>query len=469
MPHPTILHSLPVAIPLEDRSGNIATRTDTGLSQHTVGGTSRTPRTKVRAWEISSTSTFAPAPFNNGPPRSSSDLEDYLSEAYKPDRKHETRLFRIEQQHSRDHIDPDAGHVKALLDRLDAFPALRKVFAAFHRDTAESYLGMAAAHFSPVIKDDTILELCCLLKYVESNDRTTHAVHRWSVRQMAFYQCIDTDREFETALLVNPSIQLVQDLRAQYKKDLSPLRSSEHWTRLPLMLFETLTINWSEYVSALHRAVEVEAYNVSFTDPGHSRSQDADLASMQNCAELMFALQVADHVLRNNISILGSALRIANKREAVAAKRSDRDLALFESGIDDIVTELQFRHNQIALTVAKLDKVSTNINNLIQLRGSFNMERTAVRSIVEARAVRFIALVTLSFVPPTFMAGLLQMGGLDIVIHSGHLIVDANPTFLFFLAVTIPLMIVVLSSWFVYHWYCGESERRRPMKDLKMV
>ena len=82
------------------------------------------------------------------------------------------------------------------------------------------------------------------------------------------------------------------------------------------------------------------------------------------------------------------------------------------------------------------------------------MEQMTKRSILEARAVRIIALVTLFFIPPTFTAGFLQMGGLDFTgSRSGHLIVNAKPEFLFFLAITIPLMVVVLGAWLAYDWH----------------
>ncbi|KAI5366001.1 Putative Mg2+ transporter protein, CorA-like/Zinc transport protein ZntB [Septoria linicola] len=450
-------------------------RTDSGLSQQTVGGTPRSALTKVKAWEISETSSFAPASFNSGPPKSASDLEDYLSAAYNSTRARESRLFRVEQQHSRDHIDPDAGDLKTLLDRLGAFPALRKVLAAFHRDGSDCYVGKAATHFSPPIEPGDVLELACLLKYVELNDRQTAViegsesfleVQRWSLRQMAYYQSYNPAQGSESTLLVNPSMECWQSVRGRCK-DQTQLKLYGNWMRTPLLVFSSLAANWSSYVAALHRAVEEVKNDASFTDPRHQRIDEADTRSLQTCVELMDRLQHATHVLGNNISILETALHQAKKRQAILTNPSKRDHALFESAIEDIKTELHFHRNQINLIIERLDRTSTTISNLIQLRGSYNMERMTARSILEARAVRIIALVTLCFIPPTFTTGFLDMGSLDISrSESGHLIVDAKPEFLFFLAITLPLVVVVVGAWLVYDWHSMRKARREDHIEL---
>lgn len=472
-----------------------------GLSQHTIGGTPRTAMTTLKAWEISPTSSFAPAPFNSGPPKSATDVEDYLSEAFDPQRRQETRLFRIESQHSRDHIDTETGVLKALLDHIDAFPALHNVLGAFHRDMMDSQNGKAAAHYSHHHSSTTknpLLELCYLLKYVETHGRPSPPVwkaregycqvQRWSVRQMAFYQSFHADRQFETALLVNPSIQLVHDLRHQYKKSSTTpaVKPYENWMQLPQLIFESLPANWSEYTSALYRAVE-EVYNDAyFTDPRQPRIDEADSHSLQTCSELMDRLQQADHVLGNNITILQTALQIAQQRASSSSSSSsassgrsnhntDNDnLSTFIHSTTETLTTLQFHRTHLHLITSRLSQTFTSIHNLIQLRSSHNMEHMTERTILEARAVRLIALVTLFFIPPTFTAGFLQMGGLNFDASTrGHMVITVEAKFLFFVAITVPLMVVVMgASWVGYNWCSvrrwgggGRREGRRGGKD----
>ena len=203
--------------------------------------------------------------------------------------------------------------MKTLLEHLHAFPALSKVLKAFQRESSNCYNGKAAAHFSRVITDDTLLEMCCLLKYVELHGRGSPPneigregyceVQRWSVRQMALYQSFDTERHFETALLINPSIQLVCDLRLSYKKK-PEAKPYENWMRLPLVVFASLASDWSQYVSALHGAVDEVQNDASFTNPEEKRINEANTRSLATCAELMSYLQGAEHVLGNNIYVL---------------------------------------------------------------------------------------------------------------------------------------------------------------------
>jgi hypothetical protein len=86
------------------------------------------------------------------------------------------------------------------------------------------------------------------------------------------------------------------------------------------------------------------------------------------------------------------------------------------------------------------------------------------RSILEARAVRIIALVTLCFLPPTFVSGLLDMNSLEIKRSGSGLIVKANAEFFFFLAVTIPLTAVTVGGWLIWDWTSMRKARReRPL------
>jgi hypothetical protein len=88
------------------------------------------------------------------------------------------------------------------------------------------------------------------------------------------------------------------------------------------------------------------------------------------------------------------------------------------------------------------------------------MEKMTARSILEARAVRVIALVTLFFLPPTFTSGFLQSGVVDFTgSMPGHLVVGATYQFWFFLALTLPLMVVTVGGWLVWDWWSMRNAR----------
>jgi hypothetical protein len=96
------------------------------------------------------------------------------------------------------------------------------------------------------------------------------------------------------------------------------------------------------------------------------------------------------------------------------------------------------------------------------------MERMTSKSILEARAVRIIALVTLLYLPPSFTAvsvldtpvypifanesqTLFGMGYLHTTDkHGGRMRVTADADFWFYLALTIPLMLVTIVAWLAW-------------------
>lgn len=107
-------------------------------------------------------------------------------------------------------------------------------------------------------------EFSCLLRFVERNTRrTAHTdtcydeVHRWSIRQQAVYHSYERCNQVnETILLINPSDELWASIKRQLGDSTPSSRVDEGWAVMPNIVFESLTANWTAYVSCLHKAVE---------------------------------------------------------------------------------------------------------------------------------------------------------------------------------------------------------------------
>lgn len=105
------------------------------------------------------------------------------------------------------------------------------------------------------------------------------------------------------------------------------------------------------------------------------------------------------------------------------------------------------------------------------------MEQMTARTILEAHTMRIIALVTLCFLPPTFIAvcsyyfstnsnlgpnskqGLLEMGYIDIALDSGHFTMNVEPGFFLYLIVTIPVVLLVVGGFLWWDWRSTKSAK----------
>jgi hypothetical protein len=249
--------------------------------------------------------------------------------------------------------------------------------SAFSRGGIDSYIGKASVHFAPTLLDDDRIEQCFLLKYVERNNRKSplekskrsdayNETQRWSIRQMAFYQDVRKVRQFETALLVNPSPALWNSFKLHYREPPGPaIKPYENHTHIPLQVFNSLTEDWTSYISALHRAAAEVKTDAAFTDPQHQRIGEADTHALESCVDLMELLQQAHYSLGNNITILEAVLE-----ESKSRLNSDRDAVLFECGVTDVMRELRFHCNQVALITGSLSRTQMTISSLLSLRGS---------------------------------------------------------------------------------------------------
>lgn len=90
------------------------------------------------------------------------------------------------------------------------------------------------------------------------------------------------------------------------------------------------------------------------------------------------------------------------------------------------------------------------------------MGQMTARSIVEAQAVRIIALITFLLLPPTFTAGFLEMGFIhDVRYQNGTLSLQADAGLLLWLTITLPLMALTVGIWFFWDFRTKRNLREK--------
>lgn len=100
-----------------------------------------------------------------------------------------------------------------------------------------------------------VLEMCCNLKYVETNDTGRNDALGWSIRQMGFYQSFSVHQQSERVVLINPSTKVWHRIRHVFKDSQMGGPIQMHWSTMQLIICGTLAFNWSAYSSSLHSAV----------------------------------------------------------------------------------------------------------------------------------------------------------------------------------------------------------------------
>ncbi|KXH64867.1 hypothetical protein CNYM01_13998 [Colletotrichum nymphaeae SA-01] len=117
---------------------------------------------------------------------------------------------------------------------------------------------------------------------------------------------------------------------------------------------------------------------------------------------------------------------------------------------DSVIRELDFQRSHVLVLTAKLESVTTMVRDLVNLRNTYTTETLTARTVTEAHTMRVIALLTLCFLPPTFVAGFLDMGYIDIKSERGMIKLDLKPGVWVYLAISLPLVVVILSTYLLW-------------------
>lgn len=111
-------------------------------------------------------------------------------------------------------------------------------------------------------------ESCCLLKFVEINGRERltpddelgrlqNEVLQWSVRRQGFYflHSVQDEKVRDFTVLINPSDHLWHLIKEEYGGIMTSRSDSNDWATMIILVFKSLVINWSSYISCIHKAV----------------------------------------------------------------------------------------------------------------------------------------------------------------------------------------------------------------------
>nr|POE62876.1 hypothetical protein CFP56_03779 [Quercus suber] len=373
---------------------------------------------------------------------------------------------------------------------LNAFPAAAKLFKAFVPAKTDSYLGRALIHSGPVLESAS--ELSLLLKYITKNNREVSGFqsNSWSIRNLGLYQKHGSATNSETAILINVSQELGLRLKNCLQGPIDSYRPYKHWTRTPLVILGTLSANWASFTTDLHEDVTSLANDSAFTNPNRPQTGDVDVQSLEQCTTLLDKLQQATYALQSNLTTLdalkGYAQKYYNSTRVNVNPIPDQMYESFLAGLDDTARELSFTKAQLELIQSRLDRTTAVIRDLIQLRSTYTVEKLTMRSMVEARTVRLIAIVSLLFIPPTFTT--VSRCLLKFAQGRGHAViaasemqqepvlmrVDVAQSFIqadmvhpfqqglsqlnadhdlwFWFAITFPLMLITLGGWLYWDW-----------------
>ncbi|KAE8449686.1 hypothetical protein EG329_007461 [Mollisiaceae sp. DMI_Dod_QoI] len=349
------------------------------------------------------------------------------------------------------------------------------------------------------------VELCYILKYVEM-DAGSSSLVPWSIRQMVIYQKLDMNTQETTCIIIQPSadVRRRKDEVAESTKSCQDL--SEHWTSLHSLLLGTLNRNWASYLKCLD--IEVEKLHTSFHSATVPKIGVADMQRVSKLVDLLFRFT---HVSKLNMEVFHMLLKESKRREVFDKEDFCWRYRALEWAIDSSQSETKLLCDHGELVLSRANNVasmvslilpfdrSSNRQLILQLRNilaiedsqkmqeivlntkrsesntipnisprlSRDVEQDTLTSMShnrDARSMRTITLVTLLYLPLIFTSTFLSMGFIHVTSSHSGLTVKADDGMWFYLALTLPLLVVTIGVWYIWEW---RARRRLRAGDIE--
>ncbi|KAF8864440.1 hypothetical protein BDZ45DRAFT_38140 [Acephala macrosclerotiorum] len=397
----------------------------------------------------------------------------------------------IRQKHSKARLSVTESALKCLLSKLQVFSSYANILTSFtigEGNPSEGRSGFYSSAIGDMYSahvDQTGIELCYLLKYVEF-DVGSSSPALWCVRKMAVYQKVNM-RSQETKCILIQSSADVQRRKEEVAQSLQACEDlSEHWTSLHLLLLGTLTRNWTTYLKYLDISVEhLHSSLHSSTVP------KITITDLQNASTLADLLLRSTHVLKLNMEVFKALSRETKRAEDIDSPDSYSRYRTLEWAIDSTMSETKLLRDHVDLVLNRAKGIQAMMRDLISIRETESMQdlvrntrqvtikpeestsstlvdfrRIPIRDISqeppvvrEPKSTKTITLVMLLYLPLIFTSTFLSMGFIHVTSSHGGLIVVADDDMYFYLALTLPLLMVTIGGW--YLWECRARRQRR--------
>ncbi|KAF8534590.1 hypothetical protein BDD12DRAFT_983751 [Trichophaea hybrida] len=428
------------------------------------------------------------------------ELEKYLQEYQNFRGK---RIFLIPQQYSWGELMISEEAMRKLFTSIGVFAEFVDLVHAFGSKTGPVDETFASGPVYRANTDSKSFELCYLAKLVEHNGKSEKGVSDFSIRQMALYHGFDGPNDSHTFIILNPSLTFQTHFKQARSRD-GGLRAMD-WQDLHLAAVYSMSFRWREYVNYLEAQFGRKLQQTkSLMDPKRHFStrndtivgditnlrkspsvevKEEDEARDQNSVSFtdIQKLQMFKdrslfvyHVLRLNLGVFQGLERVVTLRQRIEKGQlpdtacTNEDPAPLSAFISDTVVQGQ----RVDHLLRRIEGASTLFRTILDFRALETARRDSELIVGiskdtqrDARALKTITLLTLVYLPATFVATLLSMGYIRIKSERGHVVFEfANELWIFGILTTV-MLVATLGP----QAYMQRRRSKREKEDEKQI
>ncbi|KAI9766199.1 MAG: hypothetical protein M1839_005015 [Geoglossum umbratile] len=357
---------------------------------------------------------------------------------------------------------------KAIFDRYTIGPEISDIFCSFGRKPRKSEAGLGS--MKAKYTADGSCDMQYLLGYIEETDRPGD---KWVMRLVGVFHRFVPNGPGSLWIFLHayPNTRVMERVKASI-----PDRSlrQQHWSFIHSLVLSTCLENWRWYLRSLNDEFE-EISNLMLTHEFSSSKNLGDPLVKDPLSVLTPLRFLGDKALSLATQLRSSIATVRKLREASKTLHNQGDFAgsdtVFQRICDETINceiELEGHLEDVKLLQERaretlgLVSLALNLQNQAMVvninQGILSLTQDTVD---DSATVRVVTIVTLIYVPASFVSSILGMNLFAFQGPSGGGF-TVSRQFWVFIALTVPLMILTVGSWYLFTNKRKKEKERQP-------
>ncbi|KAL4742701.1 hypothetical protein BDV11DRAFT_202562 [Aspergillus similis] len=361
------------------------------------------------------------------------------------------RFLSINQRNSWRPLNVTRMMFDEIVDIVGASSNLFELPLSFFQKTIAVEEGFTSA---PVLRlSAESLEIIYIIKYAFDKSPVDKGRDPWVLRQTGVYHKYEFATRSSTWLFLNPTTECRFQDRLK-RCLLSPAERSS-LQRNPLlihsMLFGTFFPAWREYLKHLEgRMLPVANTTVAAEIDKPLRVNHESLTAVRNTENRCLALQPIFRSLDKTFDVLHQA----NAALGESGEIEKHDLQMMKQLLNNYSATVN-SYGQAAWSLqSRTSRIAAHITDTLSFKDAYIAKRQTEFMLRDSTTVRVITVVTLVYLPATFMATLLGMNSFFEMDDSRNIVI--SPQFWIYIVCSVPLTAATLCYW----WYFQKAKQR---------
>lgn len=355
------------------------------------------------------------------------------------------RIFFISQKNPRLPLDITMELLQSIVSHYGIMSLFLDLVALFAKRVTRTDDG----YCSPIrtIQGEHHLELCYVYKYVEikSSERAPDNCDSWDIRKVGVYHRLNLKTKQSVWIILSPMPASLGEMRIRecIQSELGRERISENPLNLHAVLISCYLTNWHQYCICYEKALGKFSRTVMTTNP----ESECDISHETLRQTNYFKQGLLP--LRSIFASLDLILDTFEKSNV--GTKSDDELSRTISNLRN-ESLAHAENSQYLLQLS--DRILIQTSDTLDLKQNDQLFTLARTSASDSRSIRVITILTLIYLPFSFVATLMSMCFFEMDVSNKNIIISSQ-IWVFF-CVSLPLATLTVFFW---RWIMSRSFR----------